>query len=332
MATGDDRPATRSDVARLAGVSTAVVSYVVNDGPRGVSEATRRRVLRAIRQLGYRPNPNARALKVGSTGLVGVVVPEVLNTYYAEFIDAIDTIARSRGSAVLPGITHEDSGLEADLVPFLVDRGVDSLIFICYLQNEELYRLGLPRIPRVLVDRSLPVPGLATVGADFTGGTRIAVSHLADHGHRRIGYIGGPLPAIDLRRQAWDDVLRERELPRTPPAITSWDREGGYNGARILLNSGDPPTAIFAASDLIGVGALRAIRELGLSVPDDVALISFDGTAESTFSWPPLTTVRQPFTEMARQALDTLAHPDGEATHTLFPMSLIVRSSCGCGR
>ena len=99
MANRATRPTTRADVARLAGVSTAVVSYVVNDGPRGVSAETRARVLRAIDQLGYRPNPSARALKTGSTGLIGVVVPEVVNAYYAEFIETIDNIAQSRGSA-----------------------------------------------------------------------------------------------------------------------------------------------------------------------------------------------------------------------------------------
>lgn len=327
-----NRPTTRADVARLAGVSTAVVSYVVNDGPRGVSAETRQRVLHAIDQLGYRPNANARALKTGSTGMIGVIVPEILNSYYAEFIEAIDQAAQTRGSSLLLGITHEDPAREADLVPSLVDRGVDSLIFNCRITDERLYRVGLPQTPRVLVDRVLPASGLATVGADFTEGARLATIHLVGHGHRRIGYIGGPLflPQVDLRRHAWGDVLRERGLPPLPPAITSWNREGGYLGANQLLDLPEPPTAIFAASDFIAVGAMHALRERGLRIPEDIAMVSFDGTAESAFSWPPMTTVRQPFAEMARTAVEQLSHPLDEVTHTVFPMELIVRASCGC--
>lgn len=333
MATAGTRPTTRADVARLAGVSTAVVSYVVNDGPRGVSADTRRRVLQAIEQLGYRPNPNARALKTGSTGMIGVVVPEILNAYYAEFVETIDSMAQARGSAVLLGITHQDAAREAALVPSLVDRGVDGLIFNCYLGDERLYRLGQPRIPRVLIDRAMPAAGLITVGADFTAGARTATGHLADHGHRRIAFIGGPEPPpqYDLRRQAWDDVLRERGLPRVPPAITSWNREGGYRGAVELLDLPEPPTAIFAGSDFIAVGAVLAIHERGLRIPEDIAIVSFDGTAESAYSWPALTTMRQPFADMARTAIETLAAPAEESSHTVFPMELIVRSSCGCG-
>jgi Transcriptional regulators len=332
MVAQPSRPTTRADVARLAGVSTAVVSYVVNDGPRGVSTETRQRVLRAIGQLGYRPNANARALKTGSSGLIGVVVPEILNSYYAEFVEAIDVAAQARGSSLLLGITHEDPAREADLIPSLVDRGVDSMIFNCRIADEDLYRVGLPQTPRVLVDRVLPASGLTTVGADFTGGARVATTHLAEHGHQRIAYIGGPLfpPQIDLRRQAWSDILQERGLPPLPPAITSWDREGGYRGAIQLLDLPTPPTAIFAASDFIAVGAMHALRERGARIPDDVAVVSFDGTAESAFSWPALTTVRQPFEAMARTAVERLARPFDDVTHTLFPMELIVRTSCGC--
>lgn len=326
------RPTTRADVARLAGVSTAVVSYVVNDGPRGVSEETRTRVRQAIEQLNYRPNPSARALKTGLTGLIGVVIPEVLNAYFAEFIEAIDTAARSQGRSLLLGITHDDPSREATLIPSLVDRGVDGLIFNCYLTDERLYRFGLPRVPRILVDRAVPATGLSTVGADSAEGARIITTHLADHGHRRIGYIGGPPPQVELRQQAWGDVLRERGLPHIPPSITSWDRQGGYRGVLDLLDGPEPPSAVFAASDFIAVGAMHAIHERGLRIPEDIAIASFDGTAESAFSWPALTTVRQPFAEMSHAAVTALSLTSEELTHTTFPMELVVRASCGCGR
>lgn len=326
------RPANRADVARLAGVSTTVVSYVINDGPRRVSAGTRRRVQDAIDRLGYRPNANARALKTGETGLIGLVVPEVVNAYFAEFIEALDRAAQVRGSSILLGITHEQAGKEARTVRSLVDRGVDSLIFQVDFADQQLYRAGGDRLPRVLLDRSEPAFGVATVGADSAAGARAAVEHLIGHGHSRIGYIGAPMAGrkVDLRRVVWDEVLGEHGLARVAPALTGWSREGGYRGAKQLMALDDPPTAIFAGSDFIGVGALHALHELGLDVPGDVAVISFDGTAESAYSWPPLTVVRQPFEKMASRALEVLAEPGETPGASVFPMTLIVRGSCGC--
>lgn len=326
------RQTTRADVARLAGVSTAVVSYVVNGGPRGVSPQARAKVERAIEQLGYRPNANARALRTGSSGLVGVIVPEVINAFFAEFVEALDEAAHPHDKSILLAVTHERAERESELVWSLVDRGVDAMVFACYLQDERLYTAGGSSISRVFLDRSFPSAGCTTIGADYTRGARDITNHLADHGHRRIAYIGGPLPRtpLDLRRAAWDEVLRERRLPRVEPAITSWDREGGYEGVRRLMALPEPPTAIFAASDFIAIGALRALHELGLRIPEDVAVASFDGTAESAYSWPSLTTVRQPFATMAADTMDLISDP-GSATHHLSePMDLIIRSSCGC--
>ncbi|MDN5985557.1 MAG: LacI family transcriptional regulator [Propionibacterium sp.] len=332
MTSGESRPTTRADVARRAGVSPAVVSYVVNDGPRPVASQTRRRVLEAIRELGYHPNPSARALKTGSTGLIGVVVPEILNAYFSEFVDAIDVAARRRASSILLSITHEDAGTEKEVVASLVNRGVDSLIFNCRLVNTELYQAGDPRIPRVLLDRSTPVGEIPAFGADLAMGARLATEHLVGHGHTRIGYVGGPLPDdhADFRRDAWQTVLEERELPLLSPAITAWDRNGGHQGAQELLDRPEPPTAIFAASDQIAIGVMHALHQRRLRIPDDVAVVSLDGTAETAYSWPSLTTVRQPFEAMAEAAIAALTGPPEPGTRTLFPMTLQVRASCGC--
>lgn len=330
--TKSDHHVTRIDVARLAGVSTAVVSYVVNDGPRKVAPRTRERVLRAIRELDYHPNPSARALKTGSTGLIGVVVPEILNSYFAEFVDAVDSAANSRGASILLGITHENASLEAGIIPSLISRGVDGIAFNCRLEDQRLYHSGDARIPRVLLDRATPVSDLPIVGSDLGAGARMATEHLADHGHRLIGFVGGPFPSphSDFRLEAWKTSLSSRGLPVPRPAITSWDRDGGYRGARDLLARPNPPTAIFAASDLIGVGVLRAVHEAGLRIPEDVAVASLDGTAESAYSWPALTTARQPFEKMAGTAIDLLLSPAATPQRILFPMDLVVRSSCGC--
>lgn len=336
MPSAESRPTTRADVARLAGVSTAVVSYVVNNGPRPVASATRQKVLDAIRELDYHPNPSARALKTGSTGLIGVVVPEILNSYFSEFVDAIDVAARNQGKSILLSITHEDPSTEAEVIPSLVSRGVDSLIYNCRLVDTDLYQAGDIRIPRVLLDRADLVGGIPAIGADLGQGARLATEHLAGHGHTRIGFIGGPLPADrrDYRRLAWQDVLAERGLPAQEPAITAWRPTGGFEGAQQLLDRPEPPTAIFAASDQIAIGVLHALHQRGLRVPGDIAVVSLDGTAETAYSWPPLTTVRQPFEAMAEAALAELSQGSATAPlqrdRTLFPMTLLVRASCGC--
>lgn len=333
MAEPLSRATTRADVARLAGVSTAVVSYVVNDGPRGVSEQTRERVLRAIRQLNYRPNPNARALKTGTTGLIGVVVSDITNPHYAEFVESIDAAAGALGSSLMLGISHGDAEGEAGIIRSLLNRGVDGLLLInCRLTDDRLRTLGAADKPCVLTDRSLPTSMLPSVGVDLTESARMAIEHLVEHGHRRIAYVEGPLLEIqtDHRRMAYDAVMRERGLPRLKPIITSWNRDGGYEAVVRLLGQDDPPTAVFAGSDLIAIGILNGVRDAGRSVPDDLATVSLDGTMQSAYVTPALTTVRQPLDLMAKRAVDILTAPPGPLESVTFPSELIIRNSCGC--
>lgn len=327
-----DTRATRTDVARLAGVSTAVVSYVVNDGPRGVSEKTRERVLRAIRELNYRPNPNARALKTGSTGLIGVVVSDITNPHYAEYVEAIDSAAGASGRSIMLGISHGDADGEAGIIRSLLNRGVDGLFLInCRLDESRLRQSGAMDKPCVLMDRSLPTAKLPTVGANLAAGARLAVDHLASHGHRRISYVRGPFleTQIDHRRFAYDAVVQERDLDPLEPTITSWSRDGGYDAARRLLRADNPPTAVFAGSDLIAIGILNAVHDEGLSVPGDLAVVGLDGTAESAYVTPNLTTVRQPLDLMAKEAVRLLNHPADQPEDFTFPVELLVRDSCG---
>lgn len=332
VAANGERATTRLDVARLAGVSTAVVSYVVNDGPRGVSIDKRERVLRAIRQLNYRPNPSARALKTGTTGLIGVIVSDITNPHYAEFVAAIDSAAGADGRSLMLGISHGDPEEEAQLIRDLLDRGTDGLLLInCRLSDDRLRTVGAAEKPCVLVDRSLPGSMLPTVSADLQAGARQAIEHLADHGHERIAYITGPLMErqVDHRTIAYDSVLRERGLPRLNPVITNWSRDGGYRALDEVMTWAEPPTAVFAGSDLIAIGILNAARDQGVAVPDDLAIVGLDGTMESAYVTPALTTVRQPLDLMAKEALDVLTHAGDHATTPIFDVELLVRESCG---
>lgn len=325
------KAATRADVARLAGVSTAVVSYVVNDGPRQVAPQTRERVLHAINQLHYRPNASARALKTGSSKMLGVVVPSIVNPFHAEFVDYIDRAASKAGYSLMLAATREDPEREGEVFRSLIDRRVDGLIVLAFLFDTSLYALDYPLIPRVMMERSVGSPGQTTLGPDELAGGQMATEHLLGHGHSRIAMIMGHQRRTDRRREGWEGVLSAHGLSSDLFAETAWSRHGGYRGANELLDRDDPPTAFFCASDLIAVGALQAIRERGMRVPEDIAVVCYDGTTESAYAWPPLTVVQQPFLDMAGTAVGLIESGDAtRETHETFPVELVIRESCGC--
>jgi LacI family transcriptional regulator len=328
------RPVTRQDVARYAGVSTAVVSYVVNSGPKAVAPATRAKVLDAIRLLDYRPNAAARALKLGSTQLLGLVVPDSTNPYFAELSRAIEEAADAKGLAVLLTNSAGAALQEGRLLQKLISRQIDGLLLASVGAVPDLSRVAAANIPVVLLDRDEGVSGLVAVGTDYRAGSQAGVRHLIEHGHTDIGLVvgrdtGGTIAA---REAGWLGALAEAGLAEGPIAHVGFSREGGYEAGKRLLNRERPPTAIFASSDMQAIGVLRAIHESDWTVPDDIAVISFDGSIESEFRWPPLTTIRQPVHEMARAAIDALTRDrsDFRDEYLSYPTELIIRASCGC--
>lgn len=324
---------TRSDVARYAGVSTAVVSYVINGKRDRVADATTDRVLNAIDILQYQPNSNARALKLGTSQLLGVITPDAKNPFFAELAGAIEDEARRRGFDLIIADSRSDPDLELRNTRNLVSRQVDALITLTMLTTRQLETQRLDGVPRVFVDQSTVMHGVPTVSTDFREGARMGVQHLIEHGHRNIGLIVGRRtanPGVDTREEGWRDALRDAGLAEGPVERTDFKRRGGYEAAQRLLARSDRPTAVFATSDLEAIGALLALHEAGLRIPADMAIISFDGTAETEFSWPPLSTVRQPFTGLAQAAVDIAINGhEKEQQLTLLP-SLVIRRSCGC--
>lgn len=328
------RPVTRADVARYAGVSSAVVSYVINDGPKPVAERTAARVRAAIDLLGYRPNVSARALRGGSTRVLGLVVSDIGNPFFAEFALQIEAEAGARGHALMMANSHAQAETEARVIADLLSRQVDGLILASVdalsPRLRSLQRTG-PRV--VIIDCPVPVPGHFSIGADAANGSQALVAHLIEVHHQPSValVIGDGSASADQREFGWQQATRAAGLPDGPMARGAFSREGGYFAAKRLLDAKNPPTAIFASSDLQAVGAMRAIREQNLRVPEDVAVVSFDATKESEFTWPPLTAARQPVREMAVAAVTSLlsASPP-TAGHQLFDMDLIIRQSCGC--
>ncbi len=326
---------TRADVARFAGVSTAVVSYVVNDGPRPVASETAARVRDAIEILGYRPNITARSLKLGSTGMLGLIVPDSSNPFFAEYAVEIERVAAERGLALLVANSGSDLELEARLIVDLGSRQVDGLIVAGAAGPPRPRAPGDRRLdtPTVYVDSALASAGHETVGSDSTGGARQAVDHLLTvHGHRTVTLLmgSGVGASIDGREVGWQTALRASDRPDGPIVRMPFNREGGYLGGRQMLQAPDPPRAVFASSDLQAIGLLRAAHELGVRVPEELAIVAFDGTHESEYAIPPLTVVRQRVREMAEAAVRTVVDRSGTVNHQVFAMDLIVRRSCGC--
>lgn len=325
---------TRQDVARLAGVSSAVVSYVVNDGPKRVSPATAAKVRDAIKALGYRPHAAARALKLGSSEMLGMVVPDTTNPFFATLARAVEEAAARKGSALLLANSGGSIANERRQVRNLVSRGVDGVFLCSVLFEPDLDELEQSDIPAVLLNHSSEAPGFNSVGVELLEGSRQAVEHLIGHGHRNIGLVMGLNAGNDLdaREVGWLRALEEAGLPEGPIIRGNFDRQGGYRAGRRLISSADRPTAVFVSSDLQAVGLLRAIQEAGLRIPEDLAVFSFDGSAEAEFSWPPLSTVGQPIEAMAEAAVEALggAKNDSETRNRTFPVELVLRGSCGC--
>ena len=323
------RNVTLADVARYAGVSSAVVSYVVNNGPRPVAPATADRVREAIAVLGYRPNSHARALVSGRTGILGLIHPGTANPFFGEYNDVLYEIATRNGIALLTANSAGDPAAERQLVEDLARRSVDGILVVTSMAPSDVPHLRDPNLPMLFIDCPFPVPGQRSIGPSSVAGARTVVEHLiVEHGHRDIAFLAGS-PVTEEREEGWRQALRAHNLPDGPLIRTDYGLDGGYQAARVLLDRPDRPRAAFVSSDLQAYGALHAFHEAGLRIPQDIAVVSFDGTSESAHTWPPLTLVRQPVAAMAEAAITGILN-DSPPRHELFDMELIVRRSCGC--
>lgn len=327
----------REDVARRAGVSPAVVSYVLNNGPRPVAEATRRRVLEAIETLGYRPNSVARALRSRRTWSIGLVVPDNSNPFFAQLAHAIEDEAFAHGYSLLLGNASGDPAREESYLQTFQDRKVDGLLVVSNRRTDELATAHQGGIPLVVIsDRPLAGRAVSTVKVDNTEGAWLATTHLVGHGHRQVACVLGPrdsAPAVE-RHAGWQKALRGAGLdaPDEVAVWTEFSRVGGHAAATALLARDPRPTAVFAATDHQAIGVLRAAADLGLEVPGDLAVVGFDGITEADYTVPRLATVRQPVEAMARRAVELLLHHEQPAAelHEVFPVSMVARGSCGC--
>ncbi|MFJ5956672.1 LacI family DNA-binding transcriptional regulator [Paenarthrobacter sp. NPDC092416] len=325
------KSATRREVAQRAGVSTTVVSYVVNGGPKSVSPSTEAKVRAAIDALGYRPNPAARALTLGSSRVLGIVVPDAKSPFFASLARAVEDVAAEYGFALLMGNSDSSPAHEQRLITDLAARRVDGVVLCSSVLTPDLRELNLAGIPTVLLNRWTGSGDAPAVRSDLRAGAQMAVEHLISQGHQNIGLLIGSNVEkyVDEREVGWQQALRRAGVSEGKIVRAPFTRRGGFEAGPEFLLQSNPPTAIFASSDLQALGLLRALHEARVRIPEDIAVIGFDGSEEGEFSWPPLSTVAQPVRDMARSALDIILNNRGEDTlaNLVFMPELILRPS-----
>ncbi|CAI9416787.1 LacI family DNA-binding transcriptional regulator [Nocardioides sp. T2.26MG-1] len=324
------------DVAREVEMSTATVSRALRGLP-GVSEETRTRVQETARRLGYVPSPSAAGLASGQTRTVAVIVPFVTRWFFAAVVQGAEEVLRERGyDLLLYNLAGDPSARHRVFETNLLTKRVDAVLVLSLKPSEEeLQRLR--RLGRPVTVVGADLPGWATVRIDDRHAAATAMEHLIDLGHRRIGYVGGATEGVldftapTARLAGYRDSLLAAGLVSEPglEANGEFTFAGGMRAGRELLERADPPTAIFAASDEMAIGVLRAARELDLQVPDDLSVIGIDDHEMAGFF--ELTTVAQPVHEQGRvaaqQVLRSLTLPEWEPEQVLLPTRLVVRST-----
>lgn len=301
---------TIKDVAKRAGVSVASVSKVINDRPQ-VSVETRSRVLAAIEELGYAPNQVARGLVEGQTRTIGLLLPTLENQIFAQAAKGVEAAADRHGYQVILGDFDEDLAKEARFLEVLRSRRVEGVISVGFRRGTERRDIGY----RALTSAGLPVIFLMgqveekefySIYVDEEEAGYMAAHYLLNLGHRRLVYLAGPATAIQTRQKINGIARAHRELGLTPSADSivhgDYHLPGGAAAARAIYARPDRPTAIFAFNDLMAIGAIKAAREAGLRVPEDISIMGFDGIDWTWYYEPALTTLRQPARRMGQAA------------------------------
>jgi DNA-binding LacI/PurR family transcriptional regulator len=320
------------DVAALAGVSKSMVSLVMR-GANVVSDDKRRRVLEAAEALGYRPNAVARSLVSRRTHLFGVVLSDLHNPFFTEVIDGIEAEAEARGYRTIISTASRLPTAERRALDTLLDLRVDALILASPMLEMNAITSASREVPVVLVARPSDSEAVDSVSNDDPSGAALVVAHLAALGHCRIAHIdGGGAAGAAERRAGYEQAMRHHGLGHCVHVIPgSYTDDGGRHGVEQLLADPEPPTAIFVSNDLAALGALSALAERGLRVPEDVSLVGYDNTALAAVRHISLTTVDQPRPDMGRTAvtllLERLTGQRTTARHILIPPRLVVRST-----
>src|SRR6266545_4770456 len=321
-----------ADVAQLAGVSGQTVSRVANDR-HNVDAATRDRVLAAMRQVGYRPNSAARALRNGQFRSIGVIVFELSSFGTTRTLDAVAAAATISGYAInLLPVLDVNQRAVTNAFSRLGEQAVDGVIILIEAHTLDEAGVLLPEgLPVVVIDSSAHYD-YPIVDTDQAQGARLATEHLLDLGHETVWHLAGPPSSFSAarRRRSWQETLTDRGRAVPPVLVGDWSAGSGYDAGRKLA-ADDEVTAVFAANDEMALGLLRALHERGRPVPGDVSVVGFDDMEAAAQFWPPLTTVRQSFGEVGRRSVDALISEILAGEHRHQPVSvateLVIRDS-----
>jgi LacI family transcriptional regulator len=328
--------ATLLDVARRAGVSPMTVSRVVN-GTGTVSPERRARVEQALEETGYMPNTVARNLRARRTDTLALVMPDMTNPFFTALAQGVETAAREAGISLLLANTDEREDEERRLVRMLLQRQADGVLIIPAGSGQDTVRLCRDHdVPLVVVDRRPETPDVDVVRADSEGGALQLGRLLVRLGHRRMAVLSGPASvptAVDRAAGFSHALVDEAGLPAAIVRHGAFSIDSGRDMTLAVMAQEPRPTALFAANNFIAIGVLHGLAELGLRVPEDVAVVGFDDLPQAMVTFPFLTVAAQPASEMGRRSvamlLERLAHPDAPANELVLPTELVIRRSSG---
>jgi DNA-binding LacI/PurR family transcriptional regulator len=326
------------DVAKVAGVSTATVSHVINNS-RFVSEETKRRVLAAIESCGYTPNAHARKLATKQNHTFGLILSDLSNPFFPELVKSIQERAIELGYDISMANTNYDSERAVASVQRMLEQRVSGVAVMTSEMGDSLTRrLAEREVAVVFLDVGKVGPYVSNIVVNYERGIRAGVEHLLALGHRRIAYISGPLRLKSAQRRhlAFTRMMKKYESSlRTQPWIYEGDFKatGGQQAMVEMLRQKPRPTAIVAANDLMAMGALGELKKAGLRVPKDLSIVGFDDILFAALTDPPLTTVALPREEIGRASVDALLNTIKDANrmgrkYTILPR-LVVRESTG---
>jgi len=325
------------DIARRAKVSTATVSRTVNQVAT-VDAQLAKRVWKAIEELGYYPNRQARALVSGRSRVFGLIVSEITNPFFPEIVQTFETLAVEQNYEILLTSTIHDPKRMELAVRRMIEGRVDGVAILTFgMEDALLEHLRFRNLPLVFVDVGPKAPRISNIRVDYAHGIRQAVQHLAAMKHEKIGFVTGPLKlrSATARKDAFEESMREIGLQANPEFIVEGDHrlEGGKLALQKLSKLRERPTALLCSNDMTAIGVMRQAFELGIDVPQELSVVGFDDTRLADFMIPPLTTVQMSQTELATLAFNALLKevkretPSPSGTEYVLKTQLVLRSS-----
>lgn len=325
---------TIKDVAKKAQVAISTASYALNNSPK-VSAKTRERVLKAAEELGYCPNGVARNLKKNKTETIGLFLNDLGGPFYSEIVQGVQEVVSSNGYDLVACSTY--GGVDSTAYHFLQEKRVDGAILLgSSIPDDLILKAARQDFPIVVLDRELQGDYVCSVLIDNSEGVCQAVNHLSKLGYRKIGYLSGPTNSYDnqQRFEGFKKALQDNDIPY----ISKWNvqgkftENGGYHAVKMLLAGGQLPEAIFSANDEMAIGAMCALQEAHVRIPEDLAIVGFDDIRLASYMKPQLTTVAHPKYEWGTMATHIIFQAlEGDVLTNIvrLPVELVIRESCG---